>query len=174
MMAASAKAEERREAARRAKIEGHDVAVDNMMQVWEKDVIPRWNDAIRERKTRELWWKGVAPRSRGVVWSRAIGNELGLNGGSFEAALARAKDVESRVQNDKGDADDVRKVKWFKDIRHDAAEGTWKDLRIFEVGGPLHQSLVDVLSAYAMYRSDIGYVPGCNVSINDQLLATLS
>ncbi|KAF7553313.1 hypothetical protein G7Z17_g3733 [Cylindrodendrum hubeiense] len=162
MMAASARAEERREVTRKAKVEGRDVTADNLMHIWERDVIPRWNDAIRERRTRELWWKGVAPRSRGFVWSRAIGNELGLTETSFEAALARAKEVDARVKDDKGDADDVRKAKWFQEIRKDAAERTWKDLRIFEVSGPLNQSLVDVLSAYAMYRSDIGYVPGCN------------
>ncbi|KAF4460582.1 Rab6 GTPase activating GAP [Fusarium albosuccineum] len=162
MMAASAKAEERREAARRAKIEGRDSTVDNLMHIWEKDVIPRWNDAIRERRTRELWWKGVAPRSRGAVWTRAIGNELGLSEASFQAALERAQEVEARVKDDKGDADDVKKARWFQEIRNDAASKTWEDLRIFDVGGPLHQSLVDVLSAYAMYRSDIGYVSGCN------------
>ncbi|KAK7432120.1 hypothetical protein QQZ08_001410 [Neonectria magnoliae] len=162
MMAASARSEERREATRKAKVEGRDVTADNLMHIWERDVIPRWSEAIRERRTRELWWKGVAPRSRGFVWSRAIGNELGLTETSFEAALARAKEVDARVKDDKGDADDVRKAKWFQEIRKDASERTWKDLRIFEVSGPLNQSLVDVLSAYAMYRSDIGYVPGCN------------
>ncbi|KAH7150193.1 hypothetical protein B0J13DRAFT_285245 [Dactylonectria estremocensis] len=162
MMAASARAEERREVTRKAKVEGRDVTADNLMHIWERDVIPRWNEAIRERRTRELWWKGVAPRCRGVVWSRAIGNELGLTEASFEAALSRAKEIEARVNDDKGDADDVRKAKWFREIRNDASERTWKDLRIFEVSGPLNQSLVDVLSAYAMYRSDIGYVFGCN------------
>lgn len=165
MMAASAKADERREASRRAKIEGRDSAADNLMHIWEKDVLPRWNDAIRERRTRELWWKGIAPRSRGAVWTRAIGNELGLSETSFQAALARAQEVEARVKDDKGDAEDVKRAKWFQEIRKDAANKTWEDLRIFEVEGPLHQSLVDVLSAYAMYRSDIGYVRGCNVSM---------
>lgn len=165
MMAASAKADERREASRRAKIEGRDSAADNLMHIWEKDVLPRWNDAIRERRTRELWWKGIAPRSRGAVWTRAIGNELGLSEASFQAALARAQEVEARVKDDKGDAEDVKRAKWFQEIRKDAASKTWEDLRIFEVEGPLHQSLVDVLSAYAMYRSDIGYVRGCNVSM---------
>lgn len=165
MMAASAKAEERREASRKAKIEGRDSTADNLMHIWESDVIPRWSEAVRERRTRELWWKGVAPRSRGVVWARAIGNELGLSEASFQAALTRAQEVEARVQDDKCDAEDVRRSKWFRAIRQDAAERTWEDLRIFEVGGPLHQSLVDVLSAYAMYRSDIGYVSGCNVSM---------
>ncbi|KAM5347603.1 hypothetical protein ACJ41O_007427 [Fusarium nematophilum] len=162
MMAASAKAEERREASRRAKIEGRDSTADNLMHIWEKDVIPRWTDAIRERRTRELWWKGIAPRSRQVVWARAIGNELGLSEASFQAALTRAQEVEARVKDDKGDAEDARRAKWLQDIRRDAAQNTWEDLRIFEVQGPLHQSLVDVLSAYAMYRSDIGYVSGCN------------
>lgn len=162
MMAASAKAEERREASRRAKLEGRDSTADNLMLIWERDVIPRWSEALRERRTRELWWKGVAPRSRGVVWARAIGNELGLSETSFQAALARAREVEARVEDDKGDSEDVRRSRWLRTIREDAAERTWQDLRIFEVGGPLHQSLVDVLSAYAMYRSDIGYVSGCN------------
>ncbi|KAM0545629.1 hypothetical protein ACHAPJ_011244 [Fusarium lateritium] len=162
MMAASAKAEERREASRKAKIEGRDSTADNLMHIWERDVIPRWSEAIRERRTRELWWKGIAPRSRGVIWSRAIGNELGLSESSFKAALARAQEVETRVKEDKGHAEDLRRAKWFQNIRRDAAQNTWQDLRIFEVEGPLHQSLVDVLSAYAMYRSDIGYVRGCN------------
>ncbi|KAF5976708.1 hypothetical protein FBULB1_6842 [Fusarium bulbicola] len=162
MMAASAKAEERREASRKAKIEGRDSTADNLMQIWERDVIPRWSDAIRERRTRELWWKGIAPRSRAQIWGRAIGNELGLSETSFKAALARAQEIEARVKDDKGDAEDARRARWFKDIRRDAAQKTWEDLRIFDVEGPLHQSLVDVLSAYAMYRSDIGYVRGCN------------
>ncbi|KAM0353195.1 hypothetical protein HYE67_004012 [Fusarium culmorum] len=162
MMAASVKAEERREASRRAKIEGRDSTADNLMQIWERDVIPRWNEAIRERRTRELWWKGIAPRSRGVIWGRAIGNELGLSETSFKAALARAQEIEARVKDDKGDAEDARRAKWFQEIRKDASHNTWQDLRIFDVEGPLHQSLVDVLSAYAMYRSDIGYVRGCN------------
>jgi hypothetical protein len=91
---------------------------------------------------------------------------LGLSETSFKAALARAQEVEARVNDDKGNADDARKAKWFQEIRKDAAQNTWQDLRIFEVEGPLHQSLVDVLSAYAMYRSDIGYVRGCNVSLS--------
>ncbi|KHO01553.1 Rab-GAP/TBC domain protein [Metarhizium album ARSEF 1941] len=162
MMAASAKAEERREAARRTRAESRDHTADDLMHIWEDDIIPRWNDAIRERRTRDMWWRGVAPRSRGVVWARAIGNELGLTGTTFRAALTRAHDLEERVRSDRADAEDARRVKWFEQIRRDANDRTWKNLRIFEITGPLHQSLVDVLNAYAMYRSDIGYVPGCN------------
>ena len=123
MMAQSAEAERRREAAKRARSECRDTAVDSMMQIWEHDILPRWNDAIRERRTRELWWRGVAPRVRGAVWTRAIGNELGLTDKSFHAALTRAQDVEARVKAGKGTAEDMRNASWFEAIRKDVEEG---------------------------------------------------
>lgn len=165
MMAASIKADERREASRLDRSTKRDSAADRLMHLWENDIIPRWNDAIRERRTRDLWWKGVAPRSRAAVWPRAIGNELGLTVDSYSAALSRVKDIQQRIQEDKADSEDVRMSAWFNEIRKDADEHTWSELRIFQTGGPLHESLVDVLSAYAMYRVDIGYVPGSNVCI---------
>lgn len=164
MMAASAKADERREAARRSKTELKDTTADDYMQTWEQDIIPRWNEAIRERKTRELWWAGVPPRSRGLVWLQALGNELGLSEDSFNAALERARELEARVADDKGSAEDIRRAQWFEQIRKDACQHTWKELRVFDVEGPLHDTLIDVLTAYSMYRNDIGYVPGSNVS----------
>ena len=164
MMTQSAEADRRREAAKRSRSECRDTAVDGLMQIWEKDVLPRWKEAIRERRTRELWWQGVAPRSRGSVWTRAIGNELGLTEASFRAALGRARDTEARARSGHGSCDDLKHTAWFDAIRKDVESHTWKDLRIFQDGAPLHQGLVDVLSAYAMYRSDIGYLSGCNVS----------
>ncbi|KAK1707425.1 TBC domain-containing protein [Colletotrichum lupini] len=162
MMARSAEADRRREASRLARKFSRDLKVDSLMHIWEDDIIPRWTDAIRERRTRELWWKGIAPRSRGQVWSRAIGNELGLSEKSYKAALGRSQELEERVKAGKGDSEDIQRAAWLSAIRKDVAEHTWQDLRIFQVGGPLHQSLVDVLFAYALYRSDIGYVKGCN------------
>jgi hypothetical protein len=170
MMAASAKADERREAARRSRVESRDNTADSLMHIWEGDIIPRWNEAIRERRTRDMWWRGVASRSRGVVWTRAIGNELGLTEATYQTALARARDLEDRVRTDRADAEDARRAKWFEQIRKDASNKCWKDLRIFEIAGPLHQALVDVLSAYAVYRNDIGYVSGCNVRTCPTLL----
>lgn len=163
MMAQSAEAERRRDVARRTRSECRDTAADSLMHLWEDEILPRWDDAIRERRTRDLWWRGVAPRSRGRVWSRAIGNGLGLTETSYQAALSRAREAEARVRAGNGSTEDARQAPWFEAIRKDAEESTWRELRIFQTGGPLHQGLVDVLSAYAMYRSDIGYVTGCNV-----------
>lgn len=168
MMAQSAEAERRREAAKRAMSQCRDVAADSIMHIWENDIVPCWNEAIREKRTRELWWRGIAPRSRGVVWSKAIGNELGLSETSYKAALSRARESTARVAAGNGTVEDQKHSAWFSSIQQDVEEKTWQDLRIFQKGGPLSQALVDVLSAYAMYRSDIGYVTGCNVSRSSQ------
>ncbi|KAL1895916.1 hypothetical protein Sste5346_005015 [Sporothrix stenoceras] len=162
MMAYSLEAEKRREANKQAKSDCRDTAVSSLMQIWEHDIIPRWTVAIRERRTRDLWWRGVAPRSRGAVWSRAIGNELGLTEASFHAALSRAYEVEVRAKAENSIEGDEHYLACFKAIRKDVQDHTWKDLKIFQAGAPLHQGLMDVLMAYSMYRSDIGYVTGCN------------
>ncbi|KAI1370959.1 TBC domain-containing protein [Hypoxylon crocopeplum] len=162
MMASSLEADKKRELARKEKDRTKDNAAKALMRVWEDDVLKRWDAAVRERRTRELWWKGVAPRSRGAVWFRAIGNELGLTETSFHAALARAREVEDRCATGQASVEDERKMAWFTQIKAGVEERTWVDLKIFQVGAPLHKSLIDVLRAYAMYRSDIGYVSGCN------------
>ncbi|KAH9897362.1 TBC domain-containing protein [Xylariomycetidae sp. FL2044] len=162
MMASSIEAEKKREAMRKEKEQSKDKSADALMHVWENGVLQRWDDAMRDRRTRELWWKGVAPRSRGAVWARAIGNDLGLTEASFQAALGRAQEAEERAKHGKASTEDERRMGWFEQIQSDVQQQTWVDLKIFQKGAPLHQSLVDILCAYVMYRSDIGYVTGCN------------
>ncbi|KXJ85962.1 rab-GTPase-TBC domain-domain-containing protein [Microdochium bolleyi] len=162
LMAISLGADKKREAARKQKEEKKENAANELIHIWETNVLGRWDVAIRERPTRELWWKGIAPRCRGTVWTRAIGNELSLSESSYEAALARAREVEQRVSAGKASVEDERRSTWFARIRADVENKTWIGLRIFQRSGPLHESLVDVLRAYAMYRSDIGYLDGCS------------
>ena len=92
------------------------------------------------------------------MWQRAIGNELSLTESTYKKALQRAKDVERDIAGDK--ADQPRKEKlWFDAIQRDVNE-VFPELKIFQLDGPLHGTLVDVLIAYSMYRSDVGYCPG--------------
>ncbi|GAP92077.1 putative tbc1 domain family member 14 [Rosellinia necatrix] len=162
MMASSIEADKKREAARRDKEKNEARIANDRVRIWEEDILSRWDDALREERTQELWWKGIPPRSRGTVWSRAIGNELGLTPASFQAALSRASEVEKRVGKGNGTADDERIMRWFSEMAADVEERTWTELKIFQPGAPLHQSVIDVLRAYSMYRSDIGYVTGCH------------
>ena len=54
-------------------------------------------------------------------------------------------------------------AEWFVAIREDASQA-FPELRLFQEGGPLRDILIDVLEAYSMYRSDVGYIFGLHVS----------
>ncbi|KAF3912215.1 Drainin [Orbilia brochopaga] len=136
---------------------------------WDDKILPNWNQAILEPSTRELWWAGVSPKSRGVVWQRAIGNALKVSEETYKIALERAKKLEAEL-NAKEDRHPQKDQ--FGDIRKDA-DNTLTELKLFQAGGPLHQSLIDVLMAYSVYRKDVGYIFGLHV-IAANLLLNLS
>lgn len=165
MMAQALEAEKRREAERNAKTTCRDDTASSLLRIWEEHVLPNWNEATRQKRTRELWWRGIAPRSRGRVWTKAIGNELGLSDSSYTAALRRARALETTIKRGSQlSADEEMKKSWLDKIEHDVRK-TYPELKIFQPDGPLHSSLLDVLKAYAMYRSDIGYIHGTSVGI---------
>ena len=162
---ADTKTLERRKAARVAHTQcAHDDTKSALLRIWEEHVLPNWDQAIREPRTRELWWRGVAPKSRTEVWQKAIGNDLAITDSTYKKALQRAKDMELRIQHSSGE--EIFKEKaWFEAIRRDVRK-TFKELNIFQPTGPLHTDLVDVLMAYSMYRSDVGYSYGTHVSFD--------
>ncbi|RFU33616.1 hypothetical protein B7463_g2725, partial [Scytalidium lignicola] len=160
MMAYSLETERKREAKRQTEAVCRDDTVSSLLRIWEEHVLPNWDNVTRQKRTRELWWRGIAPRSRGQVWERAIGNELELTESSYQVALRRAQSLEKTIK--KGaqlSPEEEMKKGWLDRIEKDV-KTTYPELKIFQPDGPLHRSLVDVLSAYAMYRSDVGYVHG--------------
>ncbi|KAI1001102.1 hypothetical protein K3495_g7095 [Podosphaera aphanis] len=160
MMAQSLEADRKKEAEKREKSADRDDTAKSLLRLWEERVLPNWEYSIRQKQTRELWWKGVAPRCRGNVWRNAIGNELGLTEMSYTAALQRAKALEKAAHCKLPLApDEERKMNLLGRISYDVAL-TYPELRIFQPKGPLHAPLLDILKAYTMYRSDIGYVHG--------------
>lgn len=104
----------------------------------------------------------MAPKSRAQVWQKAIGNDLALTEVTYNKALERAKDVEARLAKP-GKEELIKEKAWFDAIQRDVRV-TFPELKIFEPRGPLHGALVDVLMAYSMYRSDVGYSHGTHVS----------
>jgi hypothetical protein len=164
MMALSVEADRKKEAEQRAKSMCKDDTAGSLLRIWEEHVLPNWDNVIHQKRTRELWWRGIAPRSRGKVWAKAIGNQLGLTDASYAAALRRAQALEKTVKGGSQlTADEERKKGWLDRIDFDVGH-TFPELRIFQPDGPLHDSLKDMLKAYAMYRSDVGHVHGTNVS----------
>jgi len=169
MMAQALEAERKKEEEQKAKSTCRDDTASSLLRIWEEHVLPNWDEATRHKRTRELWWRGISPRSRGDVWSRAIGNELGLTEVSYTAALRRAKALEKTIKSGSQlSGDEEKKKSWLDKIEIDV-KITFPELRIFQPDGPLHEPLLDVLKAYAMYRSDVGYVHGTSVSFLQNL-----
>jgi hypothetical protein len=98
------------------------------------------------------------------VWKRAIGNELSLSEDSYNKALERAKEARAKAEDGMGESS-KRMREWFAAIARDVSSA-FPELHLFQEGGPLRETLVDVLEAYSMYRSDVGYLYGLHVSIS--------
>lgn len=154
---------EKRKAARAASAQCEkDDTREALQNIWDEFVSPNWHRALREPRTRELWWRGIPPRSRSTMWKRAIGNELALSDETFTKALQRAKDLRSKTETEPSE-NNKRLLECFDLIEKDASNA-FPDLNLFQEGGPLRETLVDVLQAYCMYRSDVGYIHGLHVS----------
>ncbi|KAL2823750.1 hypothetical protein BDW59DRAFT_148269 [Aspergillus cavernicola] len=131
---------------------------ETLQQIWDDYVYPNWGQAVGETRTRELWWRGIPSRIRGSTWQRAIGNELALSDETYKKALRRAKDARAKSEGDSGESN-KKMMEWFDTIQKDVSKA-FPDLSLFQEGGPLRGTLVDVLEAYSMYRSDVGYMSG--------------
>lgn len=160
MMARAAEAEKRREQRKNAEEKGKKETDHSIAKIWDEHVLPNWDSVVRQPRTRELWWRGVHPKSRGLVWAKAIGNELSLSEASYTAALSRAKALQVSINLLQVDERQRNKdAAWLAAIERDVPT-VLPELGIFNQGAPLHEALTDVLLAYSAYRSDVGYVYG--------------
>lgn len=136
---------------------------------WEMHILPQWNEAMTSGRARHLWWQGIPANLRGKIWARAIGNDLHLSHGSYEAALARAKALEQRLQSSTSsqlqEASDAeakanKRSKRSIALQAEDIETAFPEHQLFQAGQPFHARLKDILAAYAAYRSDTGHVFG--------------
>ncbi|KAF2158712.1 hypothetical protein M409DRAFT_71502 [Zasmidium cellare ATCC 36951] len=163
MMARAAEAEKKRALKEQASRENREEMQGSIARIWDQHVIPNWEAVVKEPRTRELWWRGVTPRSRGEVWQKAVGNELELSATSFEAALARANDLEEKIaEMPDEERSHSKEAAWLDAIDRDVPN-VYPELRMYQHDAPLHRSLTNVLRAFAMYRSDVGYVYGTHL-----------
>jgi hypothetical protein len=96
---------------------------------------------------RKMWWNGIPPGLRGQVWSRAIGNDLGITPATYTIALDKARrDIASRGSEALGG-------RYALLVKGTAA--VWPELKMFGEEQLMHRDLLDVCTAYAMYRPDI-------------------
>ena len=163
MMARAAENEKKRALREREAEENKEELKDSLARIWDQHVMPNWDAVIKEPRTRELWWRGVTPRSRGMVWKKAIGNDLELSESSFDAALQRVATFEDKIaEMPAEERNSSKEAAWFDAIARDVLVAC-PEITAPEERAPFQNALWDVLKAYAMYRSDVGYVYGSHL-----------
>ena len=160
MMARAAENEKKRQLREQEALENKEELEESVTRMWDQHVLPNWDEQMKDPRTRELWWRGVTPRSRGPVWQKAIGNELGLSESSFDAALRRATALEEKIADmPSEERSKSKEAAWLNAIARDVPTAC-PDLPALREDQSFQSALSDVLKAYALYRADVGYVYG--------------
>lgn len=116
------------------------------LPMWETRILPNWHEVLKAdaggRALKQLWWDGTMPViHRGRLWNLCIGNALGLGRSAYAQVAAHARKVVAAGEF--GEADRRR-------MDADVAE-TLPTLKMFQVGGVMHEDLVELLVAYSVY-----------------------
>ncbi|CDW57170.1 RabGAP-TBC domain containing protein, partial [Trichuris trichiura] len=119
---------------------------------WSQEILPHWNELKSTKRVKELWENGLPPCVRGRVWQLAIGNDLNVTEGSNGEG-------ECPEPSDELNGESANHEGTVELIHLDVAR-TFPTLGIFQKGGPFYDLLLSILSAYACYRPDVGYVQG--------------
>lgn len=140
----------------------------NSADTWTNQILPHFATAVKDPRTKTLWWSGLPNRVRGRIWSICIGNALSVTEETFKVALEKSNKTEHGLRANSGsDSDDegpqLLTLESYK-LLESSVDTTFIDLKIFQAGGPLHESLVQVLKAYLYYRQDVmvSYIEGVN------------
>lgn len=146
MLTASKEAEKRRKQSANALHLERAAKHAAALPTWEKSILPNWHEVLKQdaqgRALKKLWWDGTMPvLHRGRLWNLCIGNALGLGKGAYSQVSA----IALRVVAEGGFTDADRRR-----MDDDVAE-TLPVLKMFQLGGVMHDDLVDLLVAFSIY-----------------------
>eukprot|EP00824_Muranothrix_gubernata_P017956 TRINITY_DN3673_c0_g1_i1.p1 TRINITY_DN3673_c0_g1~~TRINITY_DN3673_c0_g1_i1.p1 ORF type:complete len:351 (+),score=43.43 TRINITY_DN3673_c0_g1_i1:104-1156(+) len=136
-------------------------------RAWISEILPQFDKVRNTRKVRQIWWQGIPPSVRGLVWPRAIGNQLQITRELFEAFHTHAE--RHRTGGEPSNPNPVGRTGTVDSLQVDLPR-TFPALSFFHHEGPWEESLRRVLETYAFYRPDVGYVQGMSYLVAMLLL----
>lgn len=102
---------------------------------------------------KQLWFYGIPPRLRGLLWELLLPNDLTITSELYQIFLAHAQRAKEAKTNTLGKEDTAELIEL--DLPR-----TFPALMFFQADGPCYRPLRDILEAYVCYRPDVGYVQG--------------
>ncbi|GJJ13364.1 hypothetical protein Clacol_007616 [Clathrus columnatus] len=166
MMHRSRMAEHKRLKELQARRLSRELAIEASTLQWERTVLPDWKRAVKDPEIQKLWWKGVPPKLRSVVWEKVTGNSLALSKDAYSQCLSRAKSLMASR----------RFPTTALSLIESDISTTLPQLHIFHrQHGPLYEDLYNLLCAWVIARADegLGYVEGI-AKIGGMLLLNLN
>eukprot|EP00127_Corallochytrium_limacisporum_P000258 Clim_evm5s9 gene=Clim_evmTU5s9 len=62
-------------------------------KLWEERVIPNWEMSLKNKAVHRLWWEGLPPRTRGTIWTKSLGNPLGIEATDYQRILSQVRRI---------------------------------------------------------------------------------
>jgi len=126
----------------------------NNIKRWQDDYLPKLllnQDLSGSKKFKDDLRRGIPPEIRSEVWTQLIGNHIRCSPILYESLLVRVRVAEENMDKD------LQFKKNIKVIEEDLHR-TFSDLGIFRFGQSLYQPLKNMLAAFSVFRTDLGYV----------------
>eukprot|EP00759_Apiculatamorpha_spiralis_P004372 PhF_6_TR12599/c0_g1_i2/m.19863 len=140
-------------------------------------ILQEWDVREHEARNPNLWSKGLPPSLRPQIWAMVIGNALQIPADMFMLLTLKAQAAQVKLglvpgspknedDKDRKEAEEEESAVGPRETHREVTFGLGTDLhrtfghiRYFH-DGPLLQTLQDVITAYCLYRPDVGYVQG--------------
>jgi hypothetical protein len=141
---------------------------------WTHEILPDWDRRYAMRATRTTWRRGVPPDARGVVWQRAVGNDLQITQAQYAEFVNEAARARSGTDSpDVAPSDDSSPAAAAASAPKRRASSSEQAARLIEVdlprtmpqlgafkSGALRAELQEVLEAYAQFNRRTEYAQG--------------
>ncbi|EGC37416.1 hypothetical protein DICPUDRAFT_86979 [Dictyostelium purpureum] len=146
---------------------------EHIIQLLLTKFLPKFDVYSKRKEWKQLWRKGFPPAIRGILWKKAIGNKLEINGALYHGLLAQLSDLQERLNKDKkeyGEGFEANLppnlpkeyqtfIKTNNMVEVDLPR-TFPQLKLFAKYGALYEQLKNMLLLFSLYSPQIGYVQG--------------
>lgn len=90
--------EESRKARRREAQINREQTIQKHIVIWEKEILPEWENKKSDPNTISIWWYGIPPRVRGAVWLKVLNTNIPQE--QYKIYLAQAAVVQKIIKRE--------------------------------------------------------------------------
>ncbi|EDV22752.1 uncharacterized protein TRIADDRAFT_28350 [Trichoplax adhaerens] len=125
---------------------------------WIEEIIPNWQNMRHSSTVQQIWWQGIPPNIRGKIWKLALDFRLDISADLYKVLVEKTDEKFKELALNEPQLDSQSDSPLIQ-IKLDISR-TFPNLGMFQVGGPYHASLFEILGAYTQFKPTVGYIQG--------------